>query len=64
VYVVILFGSRRTTDIAQLCVVLLSKPTNSHWTSGSAPEFVVLKVLTEVVKFSIHNFNYTDKFFK
>jgi len=29
-------GNRITTNKAQFCVVLLSKPTNSHLSSGSA----------------------------
>jgi len=48
----------------QLCVVLYSNTTNSHLSSGGTQQFIVLKVLTEVVKFSTHGFNYPNNFFK
>jgi len=48
----------------RLCVMMLSKPTNSHLSLGGVQQLRVFKVLTEVAKVSTHRLNYPDNFFK
>jgi len=55
----VIFWNRRTTNI-QFSVVLLSKSTNRHLSSGGVHELIVLKVSTELAKFSTHRFNYPN----
>jgi len=47
---------------AQICIMLLSKPTNSHLSSGNAQQFS-LESPYRVANFKTHIFNYPTTFY-